>query len=297
MENYETADRCGFAIDEKRRKIWAVELTMLERFISICEKHGLAYYAIGGTLLGAVRHQGFIPWDDDIDIGMMRKDYDAFLLIAPQELKAPFCLQTTENEPWCYRPHAQIRNNSTTGYMKTEENLICSKGIFIDIFPLDGVADNRKNYQKQMRRMKIMNRIFMNYFFFDVMHDKKPVVKAAAHQLVKMYFAMFGHKNVYRRFDRLAAKYSADQTEYIGELTILFDNEKYQWEKAWFADRKTLPFEHLKVSVPGEYEKVLSRTFGNYMEYPEDKENSSLHGGMIFEPEIPYLTYLNKRSD
>ena len=78
---YQAEYRDGFFVDEERKKVWAVELDLLELLISICDKHGIKYFAIGGTLLGAARHKGFIPWDDDIDIGMLRKDYDRFLKV------------------------------------------------------------------------------------------------------------------------------------------------------------------------------------------------------------------------
>ena len=130
--------------------------------------------------------------------------------------------------------HAQIRNSSTTGFLRTERNLICNKGIFIDIFPLDGVPDKERLYKNQMRRLKIKNRIFMNYFFFDVVHEEPPIIKAAAHQIVKAYFKLFDHKRSYRRFEELASKYSFTETEKIGELTILFDNKHYHWKKNWF---------------------------------------------------------------
>ena len=84
---YKEEIRSGFLVTEKRKKVWAAELQMLEKFDEICQKHNLTYYAYYGTLLGAVRHQGFIPWDDDIDVVMFRDDYEKFQAIAPEEFK------------------------------------------------------------------------------------------------------------------------------------------------------------------------------------------------------------------
>ena len=80
---FEKEIRCDYLIDERMKKIWAVELEMLQRFDEVCKKHGLTYWAFYGTLLGAVRHQGFVPWDDDIDLAMLRDDYERFQAVAP----------------------------------------------------------------------------------------------------------------------------------------------------------------------------------------------------------------------
>ena len=97
---------CGYPVDDTRKKVWAVELDIFKKFIELCERHGLTYYTFSGTLIGAVRHKGFVPWDDDIDIVMLRRDYDRFVEIAEKELEEPYFLQTTMTDH-CYRPHAR----------------------------------------------------------------------------------------------------------------------------------------------------------------------------------------------
>ena len=87
---FEEEERNGYVITKKRKEIWAVEIDMLLKFIYVCEKHNLKYFADSGTLLGAARHNGFIPWDDDIDVAMLRKDYDKFCKIAINEFKYPY---------------------------------------------------------------------------------------------------------------------------------------------------------------------------------------------------------------
>ena len=92
--NLEEEIICNFRVSSKRKKVWKVELDLLNNFIEICNKYKLTYFAIGGTLLGAIRHKGFIPWDDDIDIGMPREDYNKLLEIAKKEFKNPIFFQT-----------------------------------------------------------------------------------------------------------------------------------------------------------------------------------------------------------
>lgn len=134
--------RSDFLVTQKRKKVWAAELQMLEKFDKVCQKHHLTYYAYYGTLLGAVRHQGFIPWDDDIDVIMFRDDYEKFQAIAPEEFTEPYFYQNsyTDRVLW---PFSKIRDSRTTGVEPQFRSLGSTfhQGIFIDIFPFDSVDD------------------------------------------------------------------------------------------------------------------------------------------------------------
>lgn len=143
--------RCGYRVSEKMKKVWAVELDLLEKFTSVCEKYNLRYFADAGTLIGAVRHQGFIPWDDDVDVVMPREDYDRLFEIAEKEFSYPYFFQTSLTENGFFRTHAQLRNSLTTGFIPYDRDKDINKGIFLDIFVLDGVADSAllRRLQKQ----------------------------------------------------------------------------------------------------------------------------------------------------
>ena len=139
---YKEEIRSGFLVTEKRKKVWAVELKMLEKLDEVCKKYNLTYYAYYGTLLGAVRHQGFIPWDDDIDVIMFRDDYEKFQEIAPKEFKEPYFYQNTYTDRVLW-PLSKIRDSRTTAVEPQFQHLGSSfhQGIFIDIFPFDNVED------------------------------------------------------------------------------------------------------------------------------------------------------------
>ena len=113
--------RCNYTVSSKMKKVWAVELDMLKKIEEICDKYEITYYADSGTLIGVVRHNGFIPWDDDIDIVMKRDDYNKFLDVAEKELKYPYFLQTAYTDKGYCRAHAQLRNSSTTGFILDDE--------------------------------------------------------------------------------------------------------------------------------------------------------------------------------
>lgn len=286
--------RDGIYVDEKQKRVWAVELGLLETLLTICEQKRIPCMAIGGTLIGAVRHKGFIPWDDDIDIGMLRPDYERFLREAPAYLPPYLTLQTTEAEPRCYRTHAQMRDDRTTGYLEREEQFQCSKGIFIDIFPIDRLPDSRLRYSLQIWTLKGLNRLLTNYFFFDAMHTRPDMARRLFHALVCLLVrAAGGHKRVFRLYDACCKRYEyAHHCRMAGQLSVLFDNTRYQWPREWLERQVRLPFEGLQIPVPEQYRQVLKKTFGDYMTLPKEEDRrGALHETPIFEPELSYAEY------
>ena len=107
--------REDYTVPAKMKEVWAVQLDLLAELMRVCEAHGIQYYADAGTLLGAVRHRGYIPWDDDLDVMMMRPDYEKLCAAASGEFRDPYFFQTQETEPGTLREHAQLRNSMTTG--------------------------------------------------------------------------------------------------------------------------------------------------------------------------------------
>jgi len=124
------------------KKMQKLELQALEEFISLCQNLGLTYYLLGGTMLGAVRHKGFIPWDDDIDVGMPRKDYDTFVNQAQKYISSNYYVQTHKSDPEYPFNFAKIRINNTTYIESKLASKSMNHGIYIDVFPLDVYPDN-----------------------------------------------------------------------------------------------------------------------------------------------------------
>ena len=149
--------KCDYLISEAQKMIWAMEMDLYLVFVEICKKYGLQYFVMYGSLLGAVRHDGFIPWDDDIDVGMPRKDYDTFIKVAPKELSEPYALQCPYTYPNCYISNITLRNCMGTFTPKVFKMLDYNKGIPLDIFPIEycdpatAVRDRDQIYYHIMR--------------------------------------------------------------------------------------------------------------------------------------------------
>ena len=138
---YQKETRCGYEVSEKMKKVWAVELNLLEYFDQLCREHNLRYFVDYGTLLGAVRHQGFIPWDDDIDIVMLRDDYEKLKMIAQDEVSSPYFFQNSYTDIMIWAL-AKLRDSRTTAIEYPDFPPEFNQGIFLDIFPLDDAPDD-----------------------------------------------------------------------------------------------------------------------------------------------------------
>ena len=152
---FDEETRCDFRVSRKRKQVWAVELDLLKKFDQVCRGNGIKYSLAGGTLLGCARDGQFIPWDDDIDVVMMRCDYDRLCDISFTEFTHPYFFQTEDTDPGSRRHHGQLRNSETTGMLtwEFERGMSFNQGIFMDIFPLDAIPDDmeeRRRFGKEI---------------------------------------------------------------------------------------------------------------------------------------------------
>ena len=138
--NLEEETRCGYLITAKMKSVWNIQIDLVQKLLEVCKKYDLRIWADSGTLIGTIRDKGYIPWDDDIDLVMMRDDYDKLLAVSNAEFKSPYFFQTaySEHAPYSHG-HAQLRMNGTTAILHGNEHMNIHLGIFIDIFVLDNV--------------------------------------------------------------------------------------------------------------------------------------------------------------
>ena len=199
--NLEAEEICGYKVSAKMKKVWKKELEMLDELSRVCKKHHLKWFLIGGSLIGAVRHNGFIPWDDDVDVALFRDDYNKLLKLAKTEFKDPFFFQTPYTDK-LYRGHAQLRYNGTTAILPEEINRSHHQGIFIDIFPFDEYPKTKHDWNKQAYQIREIQCLYEDYFndYFPTESIKKE------HERAKIIIDTFGFKNLYRRYERICSR-------------------------------------------------------------------------------------------
>ena len=286
---FEDEIRCGFRVTTERKKIWAKEIEILEYFDNICKENHLNYVVGYGTLLGAARHKGFIPWDDDIDVTMMRDDYNRLQEIAPEVFEYPYSFQDSSNSSFIMN-FAKIRNekNSAIEFWNSKND---NQGIFIDVFPLDDVEDGelfsnvftaieKELWECAYEPEVIKRRISENE---NCLVDKdvlKLLLSASPAEIIEQYeiFCMnhFGKSKC---------------VNYLSDEMYLVPKPKRLYKK-WFDEVIYLPFEHLMVPAPKDYEQILTHYYGNWKEY---KIGASAHEGKIyFDTEHSYKEIIAK---
>lgn len=287
--NYEDEMRSGYLVDEKHKRIWAIEIDILKEIIRICEKYNISYFVYGGTLLGTVRHKGFIPWDDDMDIAMLRKDYELFLEKAESELdKKRFCLQKSEIYGDIYEGFSRIRDNNSTAIIFRDRNKECNHGIFIDIFPLDNIPVQPWRRKIQFLKIKILNSLvfYRVYANGDLRHY---VLKRIAGSInnVKTW-----HRVVHK-IKKECMRYNERNCDVVGILSCDPYDRACYWYLSDVEQTVDMEFEGMQVKAPLGYDRCLTIGYGDWHKFPPVEERENWHQNIFFDPYKPYTAYKN----
>lgn len=286
--------RDGYLVTEKAKKIWNIELDLLDHLLKLCKKYELTCWVIAGTMLGAVRHRGFIPWDDDIDVALPRRDFQKLISLASKELKFPYFLQTPQSDPYYYSPTIRLRNSNTTGLIESDRYRKTNNGIYIDIFPLDSWPDDIRTQTRMINWITIHNKLLI-----DRQYLKANTIKNIFYLLCnKIYFYVFKYEDVLKKFDKYCAQYNdSDCTRiaYVARGRAKSECFRYDWTKEETESTVYLDFESIKVPVPVGYKSCLKKRYGDYMKFPPVEERGQWHEGIItFDPDISYREYQSR---
>ena len=283
---------CGYEVSARMKRIWAMELDMVEKFVAVCQQYGLEYMIMGGTLLGAVRHKGFIPWDNDIDLLMPRKDFNKLLEIGPEAFKSPLSFQTpVTEESRFFSTYVKIRNENGTAATREEYESGINCGIFIDIFCLDEIPDSpwlRKLYYRRLNEISKMQRFAFGKTLQGGLANR---IKHSLQRFV--YRFVYHNPNTATLFDlyqKAAGSYAGKNCRQVAHIAFGYW-ENFIWNKKDWDEQIQLDFEDMKLVAPKGFDAILRRQYGDYMRIPDDK---STHDYFDFDPDVPYTEYFGK---
>lgn len=249
-------------LDEKTlHKLQQTELELLIEFDRVCRKNKIRYTLTGGTLLGAVRHGGFIPWDDDADVSMLRCEYEKFREVCRTELGEQYYFQDmelTEGYRWGY---GKLRKKNTLFLRENQEHMPYEQGVFIDVFPRDSVPDG-----KWRRKWHKFQCFCVRKILWSAVGQK-----ADRRWYMRGWYCVLNKlvgKRVFRLYRHLLKKSSDNSTTLVRNLTFPVPNKADGYCREWYHESVELEFEGHRFQVNKEYKKWLEQEFGDYMQLP-----------------------------
>lgn len=250
--------------DADLRRIQLVQLDLLKEVDRICKKCGIRYNIIAGTLLGAVRHGGFIPWDDDADVAMLRQEYDRFVLACQKELNTDkYYFQDHHVTPGYRWGYGKLRRRDSLFLREHQEHMPYEQGIFIDIFPLDCVPNDQPG-----RTWKSFECFLVRKALYS------PVGKVASKDLLsRMVYSLLSRipeKTVLKKLDSLIERAGRKETDHVRILMFPTPNKQYSYLKRWYEKSDDILFEGIPFPGISDYDEYLTFKFGNYHELPPE---------------------------
>ena len=265
------------------REAQMIMLNILKEVDRICREEDIEYWLDAGTLLGAIRHNGFIPWDDDVDIAMSAVDYERFLEIAPKKISKEFFLQTNKTDKKALLFWTKIRDRKSV--LIEEENANYHQGIFIDIFPFDNFSDNptrniwwRKSFKKLCKISRSLDKCRINTLRYPIF-AKKSILKNISRILLKpiAYSMYFINVDNVIKFHKKVRKYVVNDSE----KTKMGCGLMLPWHRIFNYDTiyplKFLQFEDATFYVPNNYHEYLTICYGDYMQLPPMEQRVPHH--------------------
>ncbi|MBU5430980.1 LicD family protein [Kineothrix sp. MSJ-39] len=267
---FRSEEREGFCVEEIMKRYWACTMDIVQHIDRICKKYGLTYYADWGTLLGAVRHNGYIPWDDDIDLALKRKDYQKLVSVLPEELPKEYLINTCFSNP----EHKEFFTGITDGSVLnlSKEYLArhhqCPFVAIIDIFPLDYLPRNEQE-------AAIVKELFILIWetVTKIQHGEpqekieKSVVEVETYLKVSIDRSKPLISQLWRYASLLAMSYTEEDGDYLTQwCSYVNRHEKFKLKKEWYEEAIYLPFEYMQMPVPNGYDEILKLMYGeSYM--------------------------------
>ncbi len=291
-EYFQEEEREGFVISSMMKRAWAAQLEVLEEIKRVCGKLDIQYFADWGTMLGAVRHKGFIPWDDDLDIGMLRKDYYRFLKEAPQLLESWYEIKSVYNDQTFDIVKARIINGRNINFdpVFLEKFHNCPYVVGIDIFPIDNIPKGKDELNKLVDSLKYLLKVEAS------IPEEGPYsqdVLDLMTQIEETFGVTINYENRLRHeikkvFDTLSAYYMDQETEEVScMLALAADWDWYHCNRLWYNEYIDMEFENTTIPVPIGYDGILRCNYG--ADYMIPRNVGSSHDYPFYKEQIQGL--------
>lgn len=269
---------------EQLKRLKEIELAVFKQFITVCEKLQLTYYLLGGTLLGAVRHKGFIPWDDDIDVGMPRKDYEVFLEKGQALLPKKYFIQTCYTDEQYALPFCKVRDCETTFVETWSSKSDINHGVFIDIFPLDFYPEEKREEKRFDRKYK-----WLTYCRYKAcVHMRNDIFAKVKRFIINTATCFVSARQSVKKMDALLK--STKESKRFGNLCGAWGKKEIGFVD-WYGEGREVEFEGIKSVAPCKYELWLEQVYGDYMQLPPEEKRVGHHYTVLIDLEKSYLNY------
>ncbi len=282
LRNTEKSDDIKMIAGDDFRRLQLLELEMLVEFDRVCRENNINYAIVCGTLLGAVRHKGFIPWDDDADIAMLREDYEKFKSVADQMDQSICFFQDHDTDPEYRWGYGKLRKTGTTYIRIGQKHLKCKTGVYVDVMPMDDIP---KSYVGQ-----VLNDLHC-FILRKLLWSEVGKLDKSTSVLTRGLYRLLSHispKWIFSRIDKMARKSNSSSDNLVRVLMLpsgakerkqqkysdekIKRNEMYGVPKSWYVDTKDYEFEGHMFRGIGDYDTYLKSRYGNYMELPPEEK-------------------------
>lgn len=260
------------------------QLDILLEMERVCKKNNIRYHLFSGTLLGAIRHQGFIPWDDDIDVVMMRDEYERFLRLPQSEFGERYFVQTNMTDAQYDNIYAKLRDSSTTYVEDYLADKAINHGVFIDIFPLDGFPSNTLVQKAFWWPLSLFGYIATLKAFI-----KEPKERVRIPALALMSITPLSGATMMKIYGKMMSMVSVRRADLVGFLAHPgFPIKHVAYDRSWFDRTLLVRFEGHDLPVPADFHLILTQLFGDYMVPPPLKDRCSHHNAKAISTTVPF---------
>lgn len=270
--------------NEYTRKLQIKLLEIMHVFHEVCLNNGITYYMLDGTMLGAIRHKGFIPWDDDMDVGLPRNDYDRLLYLPQKNWPSNIKIKTPYNSTDLIFPYSKIMDSNTTLIEDRLDGIV--EGIYIDIFPLDGAGNSI---------ISAKLRYIIHYWNQGLLYNNQDYgeKKTALRQLVQKYARKQNVKKLYCKTEKWMRRSSYDHSSIVGSYSGGWGCKEFSNKKV-FGNPVLYDFEGLHLCGVNKPDEYLTSLYGNYMQLPPVEKRKSHHRFKYVNLDQPFAEYLKK---